>query len=132
MRARDSSSDSRHDSKFADDDADAAPTTTPTQRRKSQRNRPVATLTAAATRPDCEHTRCVLYGDVSWRELLQKIATTIAVHQLHLDLSQRRIGGGQPDAHVDSSATEIDATITYDIDSKAAMLDQRVAARGPA
>ena len=60
--------------KFADDDADEA----------DAKMLLATLLSAAATRPDCEHTRCVLYGDVSWRgELLQEITTTIAVHQLH-------------------------------------------------
>ena len=86
-------------------------------------------LTAAATRPDCEHTRCVLYGDVSWRgELLQEITTTIAVHQLHLSISANGASAVGNLTRISSSeTTAIDATITYDIDSKAAMLRWRVA-----
>ena len=91
-------------------------------------------LTAAATRPDCEHTRCVLYGDVSWRgELLQEITTTIAVHQLHLSISANGASAaGNLTRMSDSSTTEIDATITTTSTARRRCLRRVASASGPA
>ena len=62
------------------------------------------------------------------RELLQEITTTIAVHQLHLSISANGASAtGNLTRLSDATTTALDATITYDIDSKAAMLRWRVA-----